>query len=260
MERHQIQNISFLTGRWPLDPDKQTLIFLHGASLSGIIWNHQVDALSDIANTIAIDLPGHGHSAGPGEQSIEGYSAIVEQCIHKLNITKPVLCGLSMGGAIVQQLLLNDRNKTPKTYPAGILISTGARLKVMPIILETIEKDYSGFLQMLNMMVVSGISQQQPSIQAFFKEISTTDQHVVLGDFHACDVFDVRTQIQHIRVPVLVVTADSDSLTPKKYADFLVDTIPLAKRAEVMNSGHLIPIEKPEPLNEILRNFLIQFA
>ena len=64
MEEREAANLAFLTGEWPLHPARPTLIFLHGAGGSSNHWLPQLDALVEVANTIAIDLPGHGRTAG----------------------------------------------------------------------------------------------------------------------------------------------------------------------------------------------------
>ena len=58
--------IGFAAGRWPLDQDRPTLVFIHGSGGSHALWQGQVDAMLAVANTIAVDLPGHGASRGPG--------------------------------------------------------------------------------------------------------------------------------------------------------------------------------------------------
>ena len=65
IERKQ-NGIAFLTGRWPLDPDRPTLVFIHGSGQQGSFWQAQVEGLAVAANTIAVDLPGHGNSPAMG--------------------------------------------------------------------------------------------------------------------------------------------------------------------------------------------------
>ena len=137
MQVQESGGIGFISGDWPFDQDKPSLIFIHGAALNKDCWESQLESLSEVANTIAIDLPGHGDSQGPGKEDIPGYARSVMAFIDNINPPNPVLCGFSMGGAVTQQILINDQDR----FQAGILINTGARLKVMPLILETIKKN-----------------------------------------------------------------------------------------------------------------------
>jgi pimeloyl-ACP methyl ester carboxylesterase len=63
-------------------------------------------------------------------------------------------------------------------------------------------------------------------------------------------------RLKDIRVPVLVVSADEDKLTPPKYADYLESTIPQAVRANIADAGHIAPLEKPRAVNQAIIDFL----
>ena len=151
MEERIISGRGYIVGNWPLDPEKSTIVFIHGAGGSGYFWQAQIDALADRVNTVAIDLPGHGRSDGSGKDNIEDYTKAVDAFIDEINVPATIPCGLSMGGAIVQHLLLDY----PGRYPAGILISTGAKLKVAPLIFETIEKDFGKFVALIGDFAIS---------------------------------------------------------------------------------------------------------
>jgi len=62
MQNQEAGGIQFVSGNWPFDPNKPTLIFIHGAALNKDCWETQVKFLTEFANTVAIDLPGHGTS------------------------------------------------------------------------------------------------------------------------------------------------------------------------------------------------------
>ena len=138
MQERKTGGIGYIVGNWPLDPEKSTIVFIHGAGGSGYFWQAQIDALADRVNTVAIDLPGHGRSDGSGKDNIEDYANVVNGFINDIDVPEPIVCGISLGGAIAQHLLLDY----PGRFPAGILIGTGAKLKVASLIFETIEKDF----------------------------------------------------------------------------------------------------------------------
>ncbi len=253
MENRETGGIGFISGHWPLYPDKPTLVFIHGAALTNVFWESQVKSLTELANTVAVDLPGHGTSQGPGKENISDYAQSVMNFLNLIEAPRPIPCGLSMGGAITQQLLINNKDR----FPAGILINTGARLKVMPLIFETIEKNYSDFVEMLCVFAISSKSDAKklrPEIEA----CSKCQPDVALGDFRACDSFDMVEKLSLIDVPVLVITANDDKLTPFKYGTFLEKNIKNAKLVNIKEAGHLSPIEKPKEVNKAIRDFLCQ--
>ena len=251
MEQRIANGFGFITGAWPLDPGKATLVFIHGAGGSGAFWSAQVQGLTGRVNTVAVDLPGHGHSAGDGKLKITDYAQAVVDFISQIAVPKPIPCGLSMGGAITQQLLIDHRDQ----IEAGILVSTGARLKVAPVIFETIEKDYSAFVEMIGKLAVSAKTGPGPA-QAFKHELAGCNPEVTNGDFQACDRFDGLERLTVIEAPVLVVSAQDDKLTPPKYADVLETDIKNASRSHIMDAGHIVPMEKPLEFNQAILEFL----
>jgi pimeloyl-ACP methyl ester carboxylesterase len=80
----------------------------------------------------------------------------------------------------------------------------------------------------------------------------------VLGNFKACDSFDVTEKLSLIEVPVLVLTGNDDNVTPLKYGTFLEKNIKNAKLVNIEDAGHLSPIEKPNEVNRSIHDFLSQ--
>jgi len=251
MEDRKTNGIGYITGRWPLDPAKSTIVFIHGAGGSSTFWSAQVQGLDARVNTVALDLPGHGRSGGNGKNKIEDYVQAVIDFIKQVDMPTPIPCGLSMGGAITQQLLLD----CPDQFKAGILISTGAKLKVAAAIFEAIENDYNGFVDMVGKLAAS--KKTGPGlVQSIKDEMIRCKPEITHGDFKACNRFNIIERLSSIKVPVLVVSAQDDKLTPPKYADVLEKTIKNAARAHIMDAGHVVPIEKPAEVNQAIMEFL----
>ncbi len=245
--------LAFKANNWPLDSRKPTLFFIHASGFSSIIWDNQLKGLGDRTNTIALDLPGHGRSLGVGYQTIPEYTHAVMDFISRLNPPRPIPAGLSMGGAITLQLLLDY----PKNFLAGILLCTGAKMKVTPVIFEPIEKNYPAFVESFKQFAIS--PKTDPAIiQPILDDNLKCLPSVVYGDYQACDRFDVRERLPEIRARVLVVTGEDDLLTPPKFGEFLADKIKGAQRVHILAAGHLLPVEKPAELNRAIIEFLDQ--
>lgn len=253
MESRKSGLLEFATGSWPLDTNKPTLVFIHGSSQNRLFWRAQVKDLLDVANTIAIDLPGHGTSPGPGSDHVADYARAVRTFIHEEKIPHPIPCGLSLGGAITLELLIHHGDH----FPAGILMNTGARLKVNPLIFETIQKDFNKFLESIVRVGISGKSDPD-ALRPVIWETSNCLPEVALGDYQACNRFDAMDRLHLIKKPVLVVTATDDILTPVKYGLYMAEKITKAVVHSIEDAGHLSPLEKPHEVNNAIRDFLRQ--
>ncbi|WP_319408508.1 alpha/beta fold hydrolase [uncultured Desulfosarcina sp.] len=244
--------MAFLAGQWPLDPDRPTLVFIHGSGQQGSFWQAQVDGLAEAANTIAVDLPGHGNSEGDGFRTVTDYTRSVMGFIDAVNAPAPIPCGLSLGGAVALDLLIDQGHR----LKAGILANTGARLKVLPIIIETIENNYADHLKGLIEFAVAPANQEDEEVCRKVLACSTAGPLVTANDFRACNAFDVIDQVSHIHVPVLVLSAVHDALTPVKYANWMAANIDGVRHITIDDAGHMSPIEQPDAFNAAILGFL----
>ncbi len=251
MIEQTIDGIHFAAGNWPPDSAKPSIIFIHGSGNSNIFWKAQVVGLKDDANIIAIDLPGHGQSGGDGLDTVSGYAGAVESFLDAAEIGKPILSGLSLGGAIVLQMLLDSKGK----YSGGILVNSGARLRVLSAIFETIRNHYDSYVSSLATVAASEKT-DKALLDDVLEDARQCSPEVVMGDFSACNRFDVMERLGEIEVPVLVLTAEDDRLSPVKYGLYLAEHIGNSSHVNIKDAGHMSPVEKPDEVNDAIRVFL----
>jgi pimeloyl-ACP methyl ester carboxylesterase len=247
----QIGSHPVITGRWPLDPSLPALIFIHGAAMSKDLWQYQILELADAANTIAVDLPGHGASNVRSFDCVSDYADALLELIREIKAPKTIVCGLSMGGAIVLDLLIRH----PKAVSAGICMHTGARLKVLPVIFETIETNFQQYLELAAQFSL-GPGSDKDRILPLLSAMTTDDPRVALNDFTACHNFDVMASLAAVTVPTMVITGENDMITPPKYGRFLHDQITGSRLVSIPGAGHLSPIEQSGLVSGSIREFL----
>ena len=63
-------------------------------------------------------------------------------------------------------------------------------------------------------------------------------------------------QLDKIKLPTLIITAENDLKPCREMADLLDKTIPHSKKVDLMNAGHLMALEKPEEFNKAILDFL----
>jgi len=222
------------------------LVFVHGAGESHKVWSYQRNRFTD---ALAIDLP--GHPDGEGENTIEGYSAFVDEFLTQRDLSSVVLAGHSMGGAITLKLAL----KAPSYLKGIVLVATGAKLRVTSLILEGIKAD---FVNTTKLIMDYAFSPEAPDWlkERSLGELQQTRPEVVLGDFEACDKFDTMNDIQRIEIPSLIVCGSEDMLTPVKYSEYLGKNILGSRLVVIQGAGHMVMIEKPDQVNTAIEEFL----
>ncbi len=226
------------------------IIFLHGAGGSHLIWGSQLRALGAITRALALDLPGHGKSSGRGRDSIEASRDVVVAFLDALKLERAIVVGHSMGGAITQLLALSHPDRV-----AGIaLVGTGARLRVLPAVLDGILNDFDHTARMLTEYSFAPAADTDLLEQSEM-QLRACDPRVTHGDYAACNAFDVMERVAEIRAPTLVICGKQDRMTPPKYSEYLASKIPNARFVLIEGAGHNVMIEKPEAVNRALIEF-----
>ena len=94
------------------NPANQPIIFVHGFPFDNNMWKKQVRALSSDFCCVTYDIRGLGNSpAGDGQFTLEMFVEDLFGIIEGLKLSKPVLCGLSMGGYIALRAIEKDEEK-----------------------------------------------------------------------------------------------------------------------------------------------------
>ncbi len=228
------------------------VILIHGAGGNHLVWPAALRRLPEVA-VFALDLPGHGRAGEAGQTTIEAYASTVIQFIDVLELSNVVLVGHSMGGAIAQTIAARQL----PSLSALVLIGTGAKLRVSPAILQSIQLDFEEAVTTINHFAWA--KETPPALQTKGRElIASTSATVLYQDFKACDQFDIRSRLANIRLPTLVISGTADNLTPAPYGRFLAEQIPQAEFKLLEGAGHMMMVEKPAETATSITQFLRQ--
>jgi pimeloyl-ACP methyl ester carboxylesterase len=226
-----------------------TLVLIHGAGGTRLHWPAELRQLAG-ASVYTIDLPGHGRSGGQGNDTIMGYAKAVAAFLQAVGTRPAIIAGHSMGGAITMTLALDSDCVT-----GAVLVGTGARLRVAPAILEGIPTNFERSVELITRFAWSRGALPR-LIELGKRALLDTGPDVLLGDFSACDRFDVMERLEKIKVPTLVISSSADQLTPVKYGRFLAGRIPNARLAVIENAGHMMMLEQPDEVAKAVQKFL----
>jgi pimeloyl-ACP methyl ester carboxylesterase len=200
---------------------------------------------------IALDLPGHGHSGGAPRKSIGAHVQVVARFAERLNLTRFVLAGHSMGGAIAQEMALQH----PGVLAGLVLVATGAKLPVDPAMLSTIRDDWGNAVQILAHWS-QGARADPKSMRIYLQRLAELDPEVVYQDYETCSAWDQAAQLGEIKAPTLVICGDADRMTPLEYSLDLERGIPAAQLVIVPGAGHMVMLEQPDIVAHAVQQFM----
>jgi pimeloyl-ACP methyl ester carboxylesterase len=228
------------------------VILIHGAGGNHLSWPPQIRRMAD-EKIYALDLPGHGKSEGAGRQSIDEYVDDVIAFMKELKIRTAVVVGISMGSAIALMLTL----KFPRKVLGLGLLGSGSKLRVAPSILETAgnPNTFESAVEMINGNCFSA-NASQSLIQLSKQNMLEIRPPVLLGDFLACNAFDVTSQLKQINVPTLIICGAEDKMMPLKNSELLRDGIANAQFHVVDHAGHMVMAEQPDMVANLLKQFI----
>lgn len=234
------------------------LVFLHYWGGSSRTWRHVIHALTPAFRTIAVDQRGWGLSDKP----LEGYTLTVladdaQRLVESLDLDHYILVGHSMGGKVAQ--LLASR------HPAGlaglVLVAPSppspmnVPLKVRQGMVNAYDSRESILDTVEQMLTASPL--QPEDLQTVVQDSLQGSQAAKTAWPLVASQEDITAQAALIRVPTLVISGDKDRVdSPAVLQQELMTRIPQAILHILPGIGHLSPLEAPENLAHLIRDFV----
>jgi len=95
-----------------IDSSKDTIVFIPGAGMDHrTLSMFKLDSIKEEFNIVAIDLPGHGYTAGPLIHDVEGHTKFCIDLLNHMELKNPIFAGHSWGGLIALDLSLKVKNR-----------------------------------------------------------------------------------------------------------------------------------------------------
>lgn len=241
-----------------LGDGKPVLVFINSLGTDFRIWREVVAELADQFGIVTYDKRGHGLSdLGAPPYAMADHASDLAALLDHLGVENVIVCGLSIGGQIAQQLYA-DR---PDLVSALIFCDTAAQIGDPEFWRQRIGNIEANGLE----AVADGILERWFTPQ--FRDHSNVSfpgyrtmlvrQPVAgyVGSCAAIAAFDMRDKAGQIAVPVLCVVGDQDGATPPEMVENFAKSIPGARFAIIAGAGHIPCVEAPEQLSSLIRDF-----
>ena len=255
------------------------LIFIHGLGGNLSHFTKNIKGLSSDYRVIAIDLPGYGHSLqeyDAGNDPLQLYAEVIAEFIKKKKLKKVALAGHSMGGQIAVIAALSHPKKIKKIIllaPAGLETFTEAEAQILinatkPEVFEKQEEAVIRFNYKQNFYQLPVDAEKLIQDRLRLKNCTGFNiyTHTVSNGVKGMLYHPVRSKLQLIKQPVLLVFGEEDALIPNKYLHPALTKKQLLEEAgkeikkikiiEIKEAGHLLQFEKWQEVNTAIKQFL----
>lgn len=226
------------------------LLLLPGMPLDAALWAHQTACLADVADVAVADLTGHDSMADLARAVLAAAPGRV------------ALAGLSMGGYLafevmrqaperVAKLALFDTSARPDSPE-----QTANRRQAVELVKQgRYRQVVAGSLPRLLHADALNDRALVDSVYAQAERIGTDayvrQQTAIIGRP------DSRPGLGAIRCPTLVACGRQDVITPPDLHEEIASGIPGARFVPIEDAGHLSPMERPQAVTALLREWLL---
>ncbi len=246
------------------------LVMIIGASASLEWWDeYLIEELSKKYKTVVFDNRGMGQTDKPDiKYSIKMFADDTAGLMTGLNIDRAHILGISMGGMIAQELVLNYPERIEKL----VLCATNCRYKFSYRVTAKLFVKIGYFYVKRKMKTPEGFAETTiPRVftEEFIKGNPDFIEEIRLKYIKYTPQFEdwkrqaeavlkvnTRKRLKSIDTPTLILQGKKDRLISYKYALELAELIPYSNLALFENSPHHLFTEEPERVIQTLLEFL----
>ncbi|MEU6221204.1 4-carboxymuconolactone decarboxylase [Streptomyces sp. NPDC047022] len=242
--------------QYRFDGPEDAPVLILGPSLGTTwhMWDRQVPELVKQWRVFRFDLPGHGGAPAYPVGSVGDLTARLLATLDALGVQRFGYAGCALGGAVGAELALRHPERlaslaliaaSPRFGTADEFRQRGVIVRsngLDPIARTSPERWFTG-----------GFAAAQPAITEWAVQmVRTTDPGCYIAACEALAAFDVRAELGRVGVPTLVLVGSDDQVTGPAEARTLVAGIPDARLAVVPGASHLVPVEQPTAVTDLL--------
>jgi 3-oxoadipate enol-lactonase len=242
------------------------IVLIHGFTNFGLSWSPQLSALVHAGYRVILpDLHGHGASQpATALCTVEDLAADMLALLDHLGAGPTVLCGLSLGGMVAQQMAIDRPDRVAAIIVANSRSSFSAPedTAIVDNWIVLLRQD-NGPLERLRTtwpILVNERFRESSSGRAVFDAWARVLAAVPGSSF--CHVaqgmtrFDVRGRLATIRVPALLIGGEHDRLFSPDHTREIGNEMAGSTCAVISGAGHLSNLDSSDQFNRLLLDFL----
>jgi pimeloyl-ACP methyl ester carboxylesterase len=240
------------------DATLPTVVFVHGAANDHSVWALQSRYVAHHGrNVLAVDLPGHGRSAGVALASVEAIARWIVTLLDTLHIDRVALVGHSLGALAA----LHVAGCHAQRVSSLALLGPAVPMPVSDALLDAARDDEAQAYAMITAWSFAPAHQfggnRQPGVWMTgnaLRLMQRSSPGVLRVDLVACNSYaDGIDAAEGVRCPTLLVVGACDLMAPPRSAQRLVATLKTPCVVTLPGCGHSLMAEAPDAVLDALR-------
>ncbi|MEM7102381.1 MAG: alpha/beta hydrolase [Bacteroidota bacterium] len=233
-----------------------TLLFVHGWCINQTYWEHQVEAFCDRYKVVTIDLPGFGNSGnGREEWTIEDYGEDVSAVISLLGLKHVILVGHSMGGDVILEAALKQKDEVIKLVgvdnfkDVGVFFDESTRAEIDAFV-NLLKQDFDEVIKGYADTYLFHVSTDSLVKESVINDYVNSNTLAAIGSFESLINYVEKEyeQLGRLEIPLSLINSNA---TPTLNAG--LDSTGVHYRVyDAGTTGHFPMIEAPDKFNELL--------
>ena len=249
------------TGGKPFDAALPCVVFIHGALHDHSVWTLLARWCAHHGHgVLAVDLPGHGRSAGAPLASVEASAEWVLALLDAAGVQRAALVGHSMGSLIA----LAAAAKAPTRVSRLVMVGTAYPMKVSEALLAMAREAPLTAIDRVNVLSHSTYAAKPShpgpgswlhgSNRALMRRVQAGQSALNLfhHDFSICDAYAGGLQAAAgVTCPTTFILGERDQMTQPRHSAELARL--LAAQVHMIGAGHALMTEAPDAVLAALR-------
>ena len=249
------------TGTRPLVRERPTVVFVHGAANDHGVFAYQSRYFAwHGMNCVAVDLPGHGRSAGEPLASVEALADWLRDVFDALGVHDVDLVGHSLGSLAA----LECASRHPDRVRRLALLGPSVPMPVSDDLLAAAARNDHVAYELINGWSFAAGSQiggnPVPGMWMLGNAMRLMERArdgVLSIDLEACNRYgNGLAAAGRVRCPTLVILGARDIMAPTRNAKALIAALPDVRTVTLAETGHSLMVERPDQVLNELRRFL----
>lgn len=239
---------------------ENVLIFQHFWGGSSRTWHDVVALLGDEFRCITVDARGAGESDAPAEgYRTQDHANDVRGVIDTLGLKRYFLVGHSMGGKVAQLLA----SEQPQGL-AGLILVASSPLSPMNFPEQQRQQMKSTYANRAAVLwtlenVLTGSPVSDNNREQLIADALRLSPEAIRGWIETGMGEDLHQKAAEINVPVVIMAGELDRVDPADVVKMhICASYPAAQVHFLADKGHLLPVEAPERVAEIIRGFVMK--